>query len=86
MTSFSYQLYSSRNFHPLPRILNMVGTLGYSHVEGYGALYTDPQGLKSDLDASGLSMPTGHFGIDMLEQEVSRVLEIASLLGMKAIF
>lgn len=86
MTSFSYQLYSSRNFQPLPRILNMVGGLGYKRVEGYGGLYADPKLLKSELEASGLSMPTGHFGLDMLENEVERVLEIAKLIGMKALF
>ncbi|ERM02643.1 hypothetical protein Q644_15590, partial [Brucella intermedia 229E] len=31
-------------------------------------------------------MPTGHFGLDMLENEVSRVLEIAKVADMKAIF
>jgi sugar phosphate isomerase/epimerase len=86
MTSYSYQLYSSRNFQPFSRVFDMLSKLGYNRVEGYGALYTDPKGLKSDLDASGLTMPTGHFGIDMLENDQARVLEIASLLGMKAIF
>lgn len=31
-------------------------------------------------------MPTGHFGLDMLENEVDRVLEIAKVADMKAIF
>jgi sugar phosphate isomerase/epimerase len=86
MTAFSYQLYSSRNFQPLDKTFAMLRDLGYSRVEGYGSLYNDPAQLKQDLDTSGLSMPTGHFGIDMLENEVERVLEIAKLTGMKAIF
>lgn len=86
MTSYSYQLYSSRNFQPFSRVFDMLSKLGYTGVEGYGALYTDPQSLKADLDAAGLTMPTGHFGLDMLENEQERVLEIAKLLGMKAIF
>ncbi len=39
MTDFSYQLYSSRNFGPLPETLKMLGNLGYTQVEGYGGLY-----------------------------------------------
>lgn len=86
MTAFSYQLYSSRNFQPLDKTFAMLRELGYSRVEGYGSLYSDPAQLKTALDASGLSMPTGHFGLDMLENEVGRVLEIAKMTGMKAIF
>nr|WP_196107948.1 MULTISPECIES: sugar phosphate isomerase/epimerase [unclassified Ochrobactrum] len=86
MNGYSYQLYSSRNFQPLERTLTMLRDLGYRRVEGYGGIYGDPVRLKKDLDASGLSMPTGHFGLDMLENEVSRVLEIAKVADMKAIF
>lgn len=64
----------------------MLRGLGYARVEGYGALYSDAQALKAELEANHLSMPTGHFGIDMLENEVERVLEIAKLTGMKALF
>lgn len=86
MTSYSYQLYSSRNFQPFSRVFNMLSNIGYTSVEGYGALYEDPSSLKHDLDQSGLTMPTAHFGLAMLENEVPRVLEIAKLLGVKAIF
>ena len=43
MTDYSYQLYSSRNFGPLPDTLKMVADLGYTQVEGYGALLGDPE-------------------------------------------
>jgi sugar phosphate isomerase/epimerase len=85
MTELSYQLYSSRNF-PLDQTLAMLAQAGYRNVEGYGGVYTDLAGLKKSLDDNGLSMPTGHFGIDMLEKEQGRVLEIATTLGMKAIY
>jgi hypothetical protein len=38
MTDYSYQLYSSRNFGPLPETLRMLAELGYKQVEGYDAL------------------------------------------------
>ncbi|MGU3400684.1 sugar phosphate isomerase/epimerase family protein [Brucellaceae bacterium D45D] len=86
MTGYSYQLYSSRNFQPLERTFTMLRELGYASVEGFGGVYGDPAGLKRELDQRGLSMPTGHFGLDMLENETERALEIAATLQMKAIF
>ncbi|MGB5560058.1 MAG: sugar phosphate isomerase/epimerase [Paracoccaceae bacterium] len=89
MTDFSYQLYSSRNFGPLPDTLKMLGELGYKQVEGYGGLYADLQAidkLKQDLSNNGLVMKTGHFGLDMVRDKPSRVLEITKALGMEAVF
>ncbi len=89
MTDFSYQLYCSRNFPPLSRTLQMVAAAGYKNVEGYGALYADASKvaeLNAHLAASGLKMPTGHFGIDQLENEPDRVLEIAEAVGIETIY
>lgn len=89
MTDFSYQLYSSRNFPPLADTLKMLKSLGYTSVEGYGALYADEgkvAELKEHLGASGLTMPSGHFGLDMLESEPERVLAIARALGIETIY
>lgn len=89
MTDFSYQLYSSRNFPPLGDTLKMLAGLGYKQVEGYGGLYANLEKLdelKGQLAETGLHMASGHVGIDMLEDESGRVLEIAKALDMKAIF
>jgi sugar phosphate isomerase/epimerase len=89
MTEFSYQLYSSRNFPPLSETLKMLGSLGYTQVEGYGGLFADLDAvgeLKADLAGNGLSMPTGHFGLDMVQNQPDRVLDIAGALGIEAVF
>ncbi|MFT3972389.1 MAG: sugar phosphate isomerase/epimerase [Amaricoccus sp.] len=89
MTDFSYQLYSSRNFPPLAATLKMVADAGYRNVEGYGALYADDAKVKElteHLGANGLRMPTGHFGLDMLEQEPEKVLAIAKAVGIETIY
>ena len=86
MTDFSYQLYSSRNFQPLEATLAMIAKAGYASVEGYGGLYDDAAGLASLLKAHHLSMKTGHFGLTMLETEVSHALTIATTLGMERIY
>ncbi len=89
MTDFSYQLYSSRNHPPLSKTLTMVADLGYSQVEGYSALYANPDmvaDLNTHLAASGLTMPTGHFGLSMLEDDPDTVIQIAKMVGIKALY
>lgn len=89
MSAFSYQLYSSRKFPPLTNTLKMLAGLGYAEVEGYGALFSDPQAvaeLGRDLAANGLKMPTGHFGLGMVRDEPQRVLEICRSLGIGRVF
>ncbi|OAP42700.1 xylose isomerase [Sinorhizobium glycinis] len=91
MKDVSFQLYSARNFPPLAEVLSALGEAGYTQVEGYGALYaslTDGEiaGFKSGLDRHGLTMPTAHFGIDMLETDPGRVLKIAQTLGIRAVY
>lgn len=86
---FSYQLYSSRNFGPLSDTLKMLGELGYDQVEGYGGLFADLSdlgALKADLEAAGLTMSSGHFGLEMVRDTPERVIEIAKALGMQALF
>jgi sugar phosphate isomerase/epimerase len=85
----SYQLYSSRNFPPLGDTLTMVAGLGYDAVEGYGALYADDAlvaDLTARLGASGLKMPSGHFGLAQLEAEPDKVIAIAKALGITHIY
>jgi sugar phosphate isomerase/epimerase len=86
MTAFSYQLYSSRNFTPLDATLKMLADAGYASVEGYGGVYADSTALAAMLRANGLTMPTGHFGIAQLEDDVEGCLAIARTLGMKRLY
>lgn len=86
MTDFSYQLYSSRNFPPLADTLAMLKSAGYAGVEGYGGVYGDVPALAALLAANGLAMPTGHFGIDALENDVEGCLATARALGMTHLY
>jgi len=85
----SYQLYSSRNFPPLADTLAMLAHAGYRAVEGYGGLYADEgalAGLAAGLQASGLTMPSGHFGLAQIEERPEFVIEIARTLGMTKVY
>ena len=87
MTSISYQLYSSRKDPDPAGVLPALAALGYERVEGYGGLFEDQARLarlKADLEKTGLAMPTAHFGIEMVEKEPDRVVQIARTLGIDA--
>ena len=82
----SFQLYCSRKYPPVSATLKALAAIGYREVEGYGGVYDDPRGLRVELDRCGLTMPTGHFGLDMIEKEPKKVLAIASTLGIRHIY
>lgn len=83
--NWSFQLYSARNFQPWDNVLQVLAGLGYKEVEGYGGVYDDPQAFRAQLDQNGLAMPSGHFGIDLLEQDFGKAAGIANTLGIKLI-
>lgn len=91
MTDLAFQLYCARNFPPLSDVLKKVAQAGYTQVEGYGGIYATLdeaalKALRADLDANGLTMPTGHFGLDLLESQPEQALLIAKTLGMEGIY
>jgi sugar phosphate isomerase/epimerase len=80
--NWSFQLYSARNFQPWEGVLEMLGKLGYTEVEGFGGVYDDTKAFRAELDKNGLAMPTGHFSIDALENDFDGVRKIADALGI----
>lgn len=90
MEKFGFQLYSGRNFPPLSDVFALLAKNGYAEVEGFGGIYGDMdeaagRALRSELDAAGLSMPTGHFSIDALESNPDKVIAFARAVGIEAI-
>ncbi|GLS88354.1 xylose isomerase [Cypionkella aquatica] len=85
---FSYQLYSSRNFPPLAKTLEMLAETGYRACEGFGGLYADQAGLTdlhAGLHACGLQMPSGHFGLAQVEETPDWAIKVAQTLGMHTV-
>ncbi len=87
MVGLSYQLYSSRR-KPLDETLKMLADLGYTQVEGYGALFNELKSvekLKDQLDATGLAMPTAHVDLDRIERDPIGTADVARGLGIETI-
>lgn len=84
-----YQLYSSRNYPPLGETLRMLAAAGYEGAEGYGGVYGDAAQLAelaAGLEATGLEMATGHFGLSQLEDEIGFVLDAVGVLGIERVY
>ncbi len=84
MPSISYQLYSSREWDA-EETFAMLANLGFREVEGFGPFLEDPARTKSMLDAHGLTMPTAHFALDLVESDPARVIETARTLGIEVV-
>lgn len=83
--SWSFQLYSARNFEPWTDVLRALAEFGYGQVEGFGGVYADPPAFRASLDENGLAMTSGHFSIDALEKDFLKVKATATTLGMELI-
>ncbi|MET1412930.1 sugar phosphate isomerase/epimerase [Roseibium sp. HPY-6] len=83
----SFQLYSARNFSPWEPVLEHLANLGYTQVEGFGAVYEDASAFRALLDKHGLAMPSGHFfPFEQFMDDIGKVLDTAKTLGMKRLF
>lgn len=86
MMDFSFQLYSSREADSQAAFLDTLSQLGYRQVEGYGGVYNDPQKFRAALDAADLTMPSGHFSLSELEDDLPNTLKLATTLGTAQLF
>jgi sugar phosphate isomerase/epimerase len=82
----SFQLYSARKSEPWSSIVEHLAKCGYREVEGFGANYEDAASTRALLDSNGMTMPTGHFPIEMLEKNSKQAVKIAATLGMRNIY
>ena len=64
----------------------MLADAGYKQVEGFDGIYSDPEALRGQLDQAGLTMPTGHFDLKMIEDAPKKAIAIAQSLGITALF
>ncbi len=77
-------MYSARNYPSLAALLPKLKSLGYGKVEGYGGLYDDKAHLAEILLKNHITMPSGHFSFDQL-QNIDEIIQIANRLGIKTL-
>lgn len=78
----SYQLYSSRNFPPLPDQFPLLKAMGYDAVEPWLPAYeADPALFRRQLDDAGLACLGFHMPLVGLINEPEKYFDIAETLG-----
>ncbi len=78
----AFQLWSSRAGPALGAQFRRLKALGYTDVQPYHTQWDDPQEMKALLEEIGLGCTTGHFTLEMFEQEFGRVTGACRVLGL----
>jgi sugar phosphate isomerase/epimerase len=63
------QLYSARNFQPWQTVLETTAAVGYDGVEPFAAVFGDAKAFRLLADRSGLSLPSAHVPLQVLEED-----------------
>lgn len=80
----AYQLYSSRNFPPLPAQFPILKDMGYDAIEPWLPAYeASPRDFRAQLDDAGLKCYGFHMPLSGLVNEPNRFIEIAQTIGAK---
>ncbi len=82
----SFQLYSARNFPPRSDVVALLARCGYTQTEGFFGIYDNPREFRALLDQHGLTMPSGHLGLDILEDDFGKAVSLARIFDMKKIY
>jgi len=79
------QLYSLREtFKKDPTAaLDLTKSLGFKYAELYSAIPVEPEKLKGELAARGITPISAHFGYDALKKDPSDAIKAAQTLGLK---
>lgn len=82
----SLQLYSARFATPYAEVIRRLGALGYDAAEGYGGVFDKLPAIAQALSDAGMTMPSLHVSLDLVEESPDRVAEIAGQVGATMIF
>ncbi|MGB7317438.1 MAG: sugar phosphate isomerase/epimerase [Planktotalea sp.] len=82
----SLQLYSMRDVADQIALLSKLPAMGITKVEGYGGVYNDPKAYRAAMDANGITMPSGHMGLDDIESDFDATMSIVRAMGMQHVY
>lgn len=83
LAKFGLQLYTLRNdmAKDLEGTIAKVAAAGYKEVEFAGYYNKTPQEIKAILVKNGLTSPSTHIAINLLETEIDKTIETAKVIG-----
>ncbi|MCJ8333660.1 MAG: sugar phosphate isomerase/epimerase [Epibacterium sp.] len=85
--TLSLQLYSMRDVADQHGLLGQLPAMGITNVEGYGGVYGATAEFRAAMDASGISMPSGHMGLADIEGDAfDASLKTIKAMGITQVF
>lgn len=84
--TLALQLYSMRDCANQIDLLGQLPAMGITTIEGYGGVYDDAAAYRAAMDASGISMPTGHMGLADIEDDFNATIDLVKTLGITQVF
>lgn len=82
----SLQLFSARNFQPYEAVIRRLGALGYQSVEVFGGNFAEADTIRAAADAAGLTIPSAHVPLDLMEGDPDTVAQRCRVLGTERVF
>lgn len=82
----SLQLFSARNYTPYTDVIARLGDYGFDCAEGFFGNFAEADATRAALDAAGLTMPTLHVPLQMLEEDAAGVAALCKTLGTQAVY
>ncbi len=81
------QLYTLRDLmaKSVPETLKLVASVGYKELEFAGYFDQSPKQIRSILDAEGLTSPSGHVPLGMLDKDINAAIDTALEVGQRYI-
>ena len=67
-------------------LLTQLPAMGITQVEGFGGVYDDPPAYRAAMDASSISMASGHMALDDIETDFDATMDIIDTLGTSRLF
>lgn len=79
------QLYTLRSMmeKSVADTLKLVASVGYKELEFAGFFGSDPADVKALIDELGLTAPSAHVALNLLEQDIDKQIEIAKVMEHK---
>ena len=67
-------------------LLSKLLSIGITRVEGYGGVYGDPKAYRAAMDANGITMPSGHMGLNDIEEDFDATMDIVRTMGITRVY
>lgn len=79
------QLFSARNYQPWDGVLVQTAATGFTGVEPFAAVFDDADAFRVRADQLGLTLPSAHVPLKLLEEEPDKTLAVCRTLGVELI-